>query len=221
MRVSGELDPIDRSFKFWKRVSLILGRFWSLSKQNEGSEFSVTGSATTTTLGTLSLPVFSFRRLCWPQRIHWALTRIETRSNFQRNDYFGPYSTYIYTKSSTFLLQILNHFDYFFTTVFTIEICLKVIAYGLVLHKGAFCRSAFNLLDLLVVCVSLISFGFRYKMRSCVTLVVSSLHFFTFHLPLCHYYNFVAPELFPSSRSFEYFACWDLCVPSTELKASR
>lgn len=59
------------------------------------------------------------------------------------------------------VVQILNHFDYFFTTVFTIEIALKVIAYGLVLHKGAFCRSAFNLLDLLVVCVSLISFGFR------------------------------------------------------------
>ncbi|KAK4015339.1 hypothetical protein OUZ56_030320 [Daphnia magna] len=56
--------------------------------------------------------------------------------------------------------KILNHFDYFFTTVFTIEIALKVIAYGLVFHKGAFCRSAFNLLDLLVVCVSLISFGF-------------------------------------------------------------
>ncbi len=91
MRVSGELDPIDRSFKFWKRVSLILGRFWSLSKQNEGSEFSVTGSATTTTLGTLSLPVFSFRRLCWPQRIHSALKRIETRSDFQQHDYFGPY----------------------------------------------------------------------------------------------------------------------------------
>lgn len=62
---------------------------------------------------------------------------------------------------SFLLLQILNHFDYFFTTVFTIEIALKVIAYGLVLHNGAFCRSAFNLLDLLVVCVSLISFGFR------------------------------------------------------------
>jgi voltage-dependent calcium channel L type alpha-1D len=54
----------------------------------------------------------------------------------------------------------LNHFDYFFTTVFTIEIALKVISYGMLLHDGAFCRSAFNLLDLLVVCVSLISFGF-------------------------------------------------------------
>ncbi|XP_071438805.1 muscle calcium channel subunit alpha-1 isoform X3 [Hetaerina americana] len=56
--------------------------------------------------------------------------------------------------------QILNYFDYFFTTVFTVEICLKMISYGFVLHEGAFCRSAFNLLDLLVVCVSLISMFF-------------------------------------------------------------
>ncbi|XP_035708740.1 muscle calcium channel subunit alpha-1 isoform X3 [Folsomia candida] len=54
---------------------------------------------------------------------------------------------------------ILNKFDYFFTTVFTIEICLKMVSFGFVLHEGAFCRSAFNLLDLLVVCVSLVSFG--------------------------------------------------------------
>jgi hypothetical protein len=31
----------------------------------------------------------------------------------------------------------------------------------LVLHPGAFCRSAFNLLDIMVVAVSLISFFFR------------------------------------------------------------
>jgi len=54
-------------------------------------------------------------------------------------------------------LQVLNKFDYFFTAVFTIELILKLISYGFVLHDGAFCRSAFNLLDLLVVCVSLIS----------------------------------------------------------------
>ncbi|KAM8715266.1 hypothetical protein ACLKA7_002335 [Drosophila subpalustris] len=52
---------------------------------------------------------------------------------------------------------VLNKFDYFFTAVFTIELILKLISYGFVLHDGAFCRSAFNLLDLLVVCVSLIS----------------------------------------------------------------
>ncbi|XP_055713319.1 muscle calcium channel subunit alpha-1-like isoform X3 [Phlebotomus papatasi] len=56
--------------------------------------------------------------------------------------------------------QILNYFDYFFTAVFTIELLLKLISYGFVFHKGAFCRSAFNLLDLLVVCVSLISIFF-------------------------------------------------------------
>ncbi|XP_054713123.1 muscle calcium channel subunit alpha-1-like [Uloborus diversus] len=56
--------------------------------------------------------------------------------------------------------RILNYFDIFFTSVFTIEITLKAITFGLILHKGSFCRSAFNILDILVVCVSLISFGF-------------------------------------------------------------
>ncbi|XP_043784071.1 muscle calcium channel subunit alpha-1-like [Apis laboriosa] len=55
---------------------------------------------------------------------------------------------------------VLQKFDYFFTTVFTIEICLKMISYGFIIHEGAFCRSAFNLLDLLVVCSSLISMSF-------------------------------------------------------------
>ncbi|KFM76771.1 Voltage-dependent calcium channel type D subunit alpha-1, partial [Stegodyphus mimosarum] len=56
--------------------------------------------------------------------------------------------------------KILNYFDIFFTSVFTVEITLKAITYGLILHKGSFCRSAFNILDILVVSVSLISFGF-------------------------------------------------------------
>merc|ERR1719458_1238325 len=56
--------------------------------------------------------------------------------------------------------NILNYFDYFFTTIFTVEVCLKLISYGFILHKNAFCRSGFNLLDILVVAVSLISFVF-------------------------------------------------------------
>ncbi|XP_023158434.1 voltage-dependent calcium channel type D subunit alpha-1 isoform X2 [Ceratitis capitata] len=60
-------------------------------------------------------------------------------------------------KSNADRNQVLNKFDVFFTGVFTIELLLKLISYGFVLHDGAFCRSAFNLLDLLVVCVSLIS----------------------------------------------------------------
>lgn len=55
---------------------------------------------------------------------------------------------------------VLNHFDYFFTTVFTIEIWLKMISYGFIIHDGAFCRSAFNLLDLVVVIASLVSMSF-------------------------------------------------------------
>jgi voltage-dependent calcium channel L type alpha-1D len=57
--------------------------------------------------------------------------------------------------------HILLLFDYIFTSIFTVELLLKLIAYGFVLHKGAFCRSAFNLLDLLVVVVSLVSIFFR------------------------------------------------------------
>lgn len=58
---------------------------------------------------------------------------------------------------SSHFFQILRKIDYFFTTVFTVELLLKLITYGFILHKDAFCRSAFNLLDLLVVIVSLIS----------------------------------------------------------------
>ncbi|GAA6106826.1 voltage-dependent L-type calcium channel subunit alpha-1D [Tachysurus ichikawai] len=53
---------------------------------------------------------------------------------------------------------MLGYADYVFTTVFTIEIILKMTVYGAFLHQGSFCRNAFNLLDLLVVSVSLTSF---------------------------------------------------------------
>ena len=61
----------------------------------------------------------------------------------------------------SFVFQILNYFDYFFTTIFTIECLFKIIAYGFIFHPGSFCRNGFNLLDILVVAVSLISFVFR------------------------------------------------------------
>ncbi|XP_072181814.1 voltage-dependent L-type calcium channel subunit alpha-1D-like [Diadema setosum] len=67
--------------------------------------------------------------------------------------------------------NILNWFDYGFTTIFTIEILLKVVAYGLVLHKGAFCRNSFNLLDLLVVTVAYISIIFRGQKISAVKIL--------------------------------------------------
>uniref|UniRef100_A0A2K6MLS3 Voltage-dependent L-type calcium channel subunit alpha n=1 Tax=Rhinopithecus bieti TaxID=61621 RepID=A0A2K6MLS3_RHIBE len=60
---------------------------------------------------------------------------------------------------TSFRNHILFYFDIVFTTIFTIEIALKMTAYGAFLHKGSFCRNYFNILDLLVVSVSLISFG--------------------------------------------------------------
>ena len=53
--------------------------------------------------------------------------------------------------------QTLGYFDYFFTTIFTIECSLKLITYGFLFHEGAFARSPFNCLDIVVVSVSLIS----------------------------------------------------------------
>ncbi|XP_023163091.2 voltage-dependent calcium channel type D subunit alpha-1 isoform X7 [Drosophila hydei] len=69
------------------------------------------------------------------------------------------------------LNKVLLKFDYFFTAVFTIELILKLISYGFVLHDGAFCRSAFNLLDLVVVCVSLISVAFSSNAISVVKIL--------------------------------------------------
>ncbi|CAH2099001.1 unnamed protein product [Euphydryas editha] len=56
---------------------------------------------------------------------------------------------------------LLSQFDIFFTGIFTLELFLKLVTYGLILHQGAFLRSAFNVLDMLVVCVSLISMSFK------------------------------------------------------------
>uniref|UniRef100_UPI0031384A2F Voltage-dependent L-type calcium channel subunit alpha n=1 Tax=Homo sapiens TaxID=9606 RepID=UPI0031384A2F len=62
---------------------------------------------------------------------------------------------------TSFRNHILFYFDIVFTTIFTLEIILKMTAYGAFLHKGSFCRNYFNILDLLVVSVSLISFGIQ------------------------------------------------------------
>ncbi|RZC33742.1 muscle calcium channel subunit alpha-1-like, partial [Asbolus verrucosus] len=53
--------------------------------------------------------------------------------------------------------NILKIFDYVFTAIFSVELLLKTVSYGCILHDGAFLRSAFNVLDLVVVCVSIVS----------------------------------------------------------------
>ncbi|KAK2526413.1 hypothetical protein Q9233_008183 [Columba guinea] len=66
---------------------------------------------------------------------------------------------------------ILGYFDIGFTSVFTVEIVLKMTAYGAFLHKGSFCRNSFNILDLLVVAVSLISMGIESSTISVVKIL--------------------------------------------------
>ncbi|XP_074207641.1 voltage-dependent L-type calcium channel subunit alpha-1S isoform X1 [Camelus bactrianus] len=67
--------------------------------------------------------------------------------------------------------QILGYFDIAFTSVFTVEIVLKMTTYGAFLHKGSFCRNYFNMLDLLVVAVSLISMGLESSTISVVKIL--------------------------------------------------
>ncbi|GLV39288.1 Ca[2+]-channel protein alpha[[1]] subunit D [Carabus blaptoides fortunei] len=73
--------------------------------------------------------------------------------------------------SKSYRNQVLLIFDYFFTAIFTVELFLKMVSYGFILHDGAFLRSAFNLLDLVVVCVSLISTFFSHGAISVVKIL--------------------------------------------------
>nr|XP_015197992.1 PREDICTED: voltage-dependent L-type calcium channel subunit alpha-1S isoform X1 [Lepisosteus oculatus] len=71
----------------------------------------------------------------------------------------------------SFRNKILGYFDIVFTVVFTAEIVLKMTTYGAFLHKGSFCRNYFNILDLLVVGVSLISFVIQSSAISVVKIL--------------------------------------------------
>ncbi|RVE72858.1 hypothetical protein OJAV_G00043220 [Oryzias javanicus] len=67
--------------------------------------------------------------------------------------------------------QVLAYADLVFTSVFTAEIVLKMTTYGAILHKGSFCRNSFNILDLLVVGVSLLSMGMESSAISVVKIL--------------------------------------------------
>ncbi|XP_077437766.1 calcium channel, voltage-dependent, L type, alpha 1F subunit isoform X2 [Vanacampus margaritifer] len=61
-------------------------------------------------------------------------------------------------RAHSFRNNVLGYADYAFTSIFTVEILFKMAVHGAFLHQGSFCRNWFNLLDLLVVSVSLVSF---------------------------------------------------------------
>ncbi|XP_034948347.1 voltage-dependent calcium channel type A subunit alpha-1 isoform X11 [Chelonus insularis] len=55
---------------------------------------------------------------------------------------------------------ILNYFDYAFTGVFTIEMLLKVVDLGIILHPGSYLREFWNIMDAVVVICAAVSIGF-------------------------------------------------------------
>merc|ERR1719412_569967 len=53
----------------------------------------------------------------------------------------------------------LGKLDYGFTCVFAIEVMLKVIDYGVILHPGSYLRELWNVMDMLVVSCAITSFS--------------------------------------------------------------
>ncbi|KAF6779769.1 hypothetical protein AHF37_00756 [Paragonimus kellicotti] len=78
---------------------------------------------------------------------------------------------------------ILEHFDYAFTGVFTIELVLKVIDLGVVLHPGSYFRDAWNILDAIV--------------KRCIDFAINAR-------PLCRY--------MPKDRHSVKYRIWRLVV---------
>lgn len=58
---------------------------------------------------------------------------------------------------------ILNKFDYAFTSVFAIEMFLKIVDLGIILHPGSYLREFWNLMDAVVVICALVSMGFDFS----------------------------------------------------------
>lgn len=56
--------------------------------------------------------------------------------------------------------DILNKFDYAFTGVFTVEMLLKIVDLGIILHPGSYLREFWNIMDAVVVICAAVSIGF-------------------------------------------------------------
>lgn len=66
-------------------------------------------------------------------------------------------------EEKSFRNEVLNLFDYAFTGVFTIEMLLKVVDLGIILHPGSYLREFWNVMDAVVVICAAVSFGFDMR----------------------------------------------------------
>lgn len=56
--------------------------------------------------------------------------------------------------------DVLDKFDYAFTGVFAVEMLLKIVDLGVILHPGSYLREFWNIMDAVVVICALVSMGF-------------------------------------------------------------
>ncbi|KAL3280077.1 hypothetical protein HHI36_017583 [Cryptolaemus montrouzieri] len=73
--------------------------------------------------------------------------------------------------------HILDQFDYAFTCVFAVEMFLKVIDLGIILHPGSYLREFWNIMDAVVVICALGSIGFDliYSEKSAASANLSTM----------------------------------------------
>ncbi|XP_071055556.1 voltage-dependent calcium channel type A subunit alpha-1 isoform X4 [Onthophagus taurus] len=57
--------------------------------------------------------------------------------------------------------KFLNNIDYAFTGVFAVEMLLKIVDLGVILHPGSYLREFWNIMDAVVVICALVSMGFE------------------------------------------------------------
>ena len=61
--------------------------------------------------------------------------------------------------------QLLEKIEYIFLVIFTAECFFKIIAYGLVMHPGAYLRSVWNILDFVIVVIGLFTIALSSIMK--------------------------------------------------------
>ncbi|CAN8025189.1 unnamed protein product, partial [Ixodes persulcatus] len=72
---------------------------------------------------------------------------------------------YRYRSYGNVLLNALIGMEYIFLVIFTAECVMKIIAYGFLLHPGAYLRNSWNFLDFIIVVIGLISTALSFFMK--------------------------------------------------------
>ncbi|XP_026333679.1 muscle calcium channel subunit alpha-1-like, partial [Hyposmocoma kahamanoa] len=71
---------------------------------------------------------------------------------------FTPYPS----SDTNYTNQILEKIEWIFMAIFTAECVMKIIAYGFLLHPGAYLRNTWNSLDFTIVTIGIVSQGLQF-----------------------------------------------------------